>query len=919
MWESFHAPKKLLTLQEIILERLEQNWNLQKRHAILCPRQEAVNSTLIQLAISKRVPTLILCNSQDRYREWQNIVINHSNEEEIDKNFTTLSSLNRKTPFIISHYAHFCSDVQINETLKEHARKNWLGELASLGINDFAHKNIGDLDAICEAEKQLNQMQKHDPQAYEHNIMRFVDLEKAQMRFDDSWLNSNFEDTVDLLEDMEIGLVICDDSHEVSGLWAEALYRLMHANPTCHLLSTSPLDMKLLHLSVRDIQLQKLLFSSHPIQLKLSLLVRDNCFKPYRGLFKICRPTENDLDFLHELSDRLHTILQNIEDKDKVSITLTDFALNELSIIEKDIPGQWAHRFEYVQSVLNLLLERNTTFPAIWDLFLDKLTDLSFQHNLPVLKEYIYRVLHCSAIPREVEYAKELIEAFRPLGFNISEFHLIKERSIIPNVISHSISKEAALIETLENEYSTLKDKLRAVVICDFLEESVGTDIFKESKYSNSSCGMLSIFKNIHLSTLTNDINPIIIYDDCIHFSPSLKITLQREIKEHLEAHSANSSFVYRENNDYATIAISHIGDFNKMWPPLLNRLLEKQIVHCLIVGREFLTHRWDGICFNTFLNISTAQSALFGIRLLARILEPGYDPVNSKHLWDFCSIMPETEYGMTDYERISERKSFGWHLCEDGEFEQGINYFHPFLKKQMNNIPQALIQDVNDTANKLITERDQIHGMWTAKHDHDNYSRTILEVAMPKSIDIDQHYVVERDSGNKHVQCTLNNEDLIRDMCLAVIHSIVKINNLQEVPELTLKKRLEGVYRLDISHSSPEIGSMVLKSIDELFAPIHHQHHLITIVFGDETHAGIFLKLFSKPHLDYTTPFAIPECFYKKNDLRQFLYFWHHYVSRSGEMLPHRNPRVRSEVQNMLNNQQRLIRPSCQNCSLLV
>ncbi|NQZ57891.1 MAG: hypothetical protein HRT88_10565, partial [Lentisphaeraceae bacterium] len=418
--------------------------------------------------------------------------------------------------------------------------------------------------------------------------------------------------------------------------------------------------------------------------------------------------------------------------------------------------------------------------------------------------------------------------------------------------------------------------------------------------------------------SVADNINPIIIYENRIMFSSYLKVILQREIKEHLENQAGTPYFIYSENNEFSTITISHMGSFKKMWLPLLTKLLENKIVHCLIVGREFLTHRWDGICFNTFLNISAAESTLFSTRLLARILEPGFDIVAAKHLWDFCCIMPETEYGMSDYARIATRKAYGWHLCEDGEFEQGINYFHPFLRKGMSNIPQSLMQEVNDTATRLITHRDNILEMWSTKHSRDNHGRDVLEISMPRSIDLQKPLVVERESEEKLTHNTISLFNLIHDMCSVVIKCIVKSSPLEKSPELILNERHKGVFRLEIKHDSQEVRDSTLKAISELLAPIHHQHHIVSLYFGDEGHHGFFSKFFSQTHLDYCTPFAVPECFFKKNDLAIFLYYWRHDVSK-GELLAHRNPRIREDIHHMLNTQQRLIRPNCQTCSLLV
>ena len=88
-------------------------------------------------------------------------------------------------------------------------------------------------------------------------------------------------------------------------------------------------------------------------------------------------------------------------------------------------------------------------------------------------------------------------------------------------------------------------------------------------------------------------------------------------------------------------------------------------------------------------------------------------DNVPSKHLWDFCTVMPEIELGLSDYRRVAKRKIHGWHICEDGEFEQGISYFHSTLELGTSKFPDSLMDEVNQTAENLIGKRQKLlmHG----------------------------------------------------------------------------------------------------------------------------------------------------------------------------------------------------------------
>ena len=38
-------------------------------------------------------------------------------------------------------------------------------------------------------------------------------------------------------------------------------------------------------------------------------------------------------------------------------------------------------------------------------------------------------------------------------------------------------------------------------------------------------------------------------------------------------------------------------------WKPLFKNLMQNKMTHCLILSREFLNNKWNGINFNTYFN----------------------------------------------------------------------------------------------------------------------------------------------------------------------------------------------------------------------------------------------------------------------------------------------------------------------------
>ena len=918
MWTDFDILEDDLKLKKVLVDKLLRRWPLHKRQSILSPRQEIINRSLVEVAIKKEVPTLIICNSPERYSEWEDALSYYIGEDRIKDVIGELNILEDHKLFQLTSYSTFCNESKATEKHRDKASQYWKNDLACVGASpDFTTKII-DMDSTNDAEHFLKFEEQNNDKDFKREILRFIDLEREGEKFSDEWLNEDFDAIINYVQKAGIELIICDESHEVTGIWAEALSHLFVELHSCRVISMSPLKAMTSLLSPRDFQLQNLLFDTHPIKAHLSLMVKDNCFKAYRGMVVLASPTDSELKFLHQLSDDLHEVMAKLENDKEVSLTLIQFAKDELQFLSGDIPGNWAHRFEYMESVLNYLYEHGVDMPSCWDIFLDQMKEVSFHKNLPLIREYIYRVLKTSVHPNEVKLAKDLVAAFRPLGYDIFEFHIRKSRSIVPNIISRSESKEIKLVEMLGHEFSKLKQKLRAVVICDFLDRSVASEIFPGMKFNDRSGSMLAVLDKLEKDSLTKPMNSVVVSENKMYYHSHFNDKIVQEIEQYLDVYGNGEELVYDDGGGVSSMTVKGSHTVKSLWIGFLNRLLEDEVVNCLIVGREFLTHKWDGISFNTYCNLSSAHSDLFSIRLLARLLDRGDDPVDAKHLWDFCCVMPQMEYGMIDYQRMVDRKVFGYHLCEDGEFEQGINYFHPYLKKAMINLPDSLIAEVNETAVRLVDQRDKIKPYWVARHDHENVVRDVLEIAMPRGMDFSSEYVLSQVITKKVHNAFVDPFQLINMMTEAIVEAMRRCKMIDHQVEMKLTIRKEGVYRFEVLDSDPETCNKVLDAVMQLYSPIHHQHYVVNLSFGKEAPKKPLFRFFASPHLDYVVPLAIPDCFGKKVELAQFLHVWQEKVSRS-QLMAHRNFQAREEVRDILQNQQCLVRPNVRKCSLLI
>lgn len=917
MWDKLKRSKDLLNVQKFILSQVEKKWAVQNKIGLLSPRQKAVNQALLSLAVSKKVPTLILCSDNSRFKEWQEQFKELFNLQDCKEFMSELKLDETPALFSLATYSKFCYSLNATIEQRHTAREYWEYELASVGSWDQANDNIGDYDALKESEAMLNDEAIRQLSRYNDQLLRFIELKDDEKLIDTRWRSKHIDSFIKKIQGNNVGLIICDDSNEVTGIWAEVLSYIINHFGTSKLVNLSPLKVNLSELSPGNFHLQTSLFDKAPIEVKLPLLVQDQCFKPYLGLMAFTEPTESEKEFLMNASSYLNEVLAKVEDNSLVKITLTDFVTRELGFLERDIPGNWAKRNDYVVSVLNFMVGRSLPLSSVWKVFLDKMGEVQFSNLLPVIRDYIFRTLLLSDNKDERRIGESLIMAFRPLGFEINESNIDQRTSLIPNILNRSANKEKLLVKYLSEEFICLERNIKAVIISDFIDNSSASELFPGNDFDDSSCGMISILDSLEKSPITLQLNPIVFYGDTIYFNPKFTKILTKEI-EAAASEIEGLEVIQKEESGYCYISVPGVHNFREFWIPLIKRLLERRITHCIIVGREFLSSKWDGISFNTFFNMSSANSELFGIRLLARILMMDNEPVKSKHLWDFCSVMPEIEFGMADYDRMASRKQHGWHLCEDGEFERGISYFHPELKIRLKSLPPNLIEEINETAMRLINTRDHTYEMWMAKHDKDKFIKEVLEINMDPKLDPFKKFTTQRLKRKKSANFSFNSKSFIESLCNCIIKTVLELNELEEKPHFVLTVRRPGVFRAEISACSGTTRQLIFNTVAALLKPVNQQHYVVTLSCTPEGEGNIISRLFSDSSTAFKVPFGVPESFTKKNELAVFLKNWQILVCND-PMMGHRLPEVRTQVKEMIANAEYKLRPQCRLCQLLV
>ena len=164
-------------------------------------------------------------------------------------------------PVNLTTYSAICNELNATPLQRNTARAFREYELASVGSWYQTNDNIGDWDAVKETEELLSEEAIRELTRFNCQLMRFIELEDVELK-ESGWLNKNFDLFVNKLTNEGLGLIIFDETHEVTGIWAEALYSFMQNFTDLHTISITPLKVKLNELSARNFHLQTSLFSS---------------------------------------------------------------------------------------------------------------------------------------------------------------------------------------------------------------------------------------------------------------------------------------------------------------------------------------------------------------------------------------------------------------------------------------------------------------------------------------------------------------------------------------------------------------------------------------------------------------------------------------------------------------------------------
>lgn len=260
-----------------------------------------------------------------------------------------------------------------------------------------------------------------------------------------------------------------------------------------------------------------------------------------------------------------------------------------------------------------------------------------------------------------------------------------------------SAGKLKGIAEIAALESKNLGDKLRMLVLTDYIKKESAAELGTGKKFDNLS--VVSVFETLRGSC------PY----PCAALSGSL-VVLPVKCAETLAYMGVNHTFKPIENTDYAEFFIKG-GNREKV--NAVGRLFERGDVLALVGTKSLLGEGWDSPCINTLVLASFVGSFMLSNQMRGRAIRTDKnDPYKTANIWHLVTVSEgdKDEINSYDYEVLKRR--FDCFVAPSYSFdviESGIGRITaiepPFDKGGFNRI--------NKETSRLAEDRDALRRKW--------------------------------------------------------------------------------------------------------------------------------------------------------------------------------------------------------------
>ncbi|MHA1205230.1 MAG: DEAD/DEAH box helicase family protein [Candidatus Heimdallarchaeaceae archaeon] len=783
--------------QKLILEKFEQKIStVERKFYVVSP--PGSGKTIVGLEIAKRIAknTLVLTPNFSTQDQWiDKIKLFLDKENNIINTMIGNTDPKSRAPITVMTYQRFSVYSQEEEMLQHFAEKMWLKE-----------KN--------ENKEFIESLKESNYEEYKAKINEYINkirhkIIKGEFNFSDikikDILHKNTLEIIDTLKNKGIGLIILDECHHLTSIWAYIVNYLIEEFNIPFILgltATPPTDV---NVEDEEVGIYELLFSSVDIEIPTPAAVKQKNIAPYQDLLYFVYPQEEERKEIEKKFKPLRKLFSSLKSKnlkDPIEFLKEEYENNHLNIIKR-------YKNDDLVNKIYLIFENQEAIDQ------EKFT---LNELFIILHAYYWNYLRKQKFnsKKALNYYNELGRFFEKLE-NVD--NLMKEREVTFSFLNSSKSRINAIVEILEYEFSYLKDKLRSAIIYDFTTENLS----------------LSILEKLISNTKTNQLDPVSISSSSILTDRDIANQILKESEKWKENFKFDFKLsIKRTENEKIVQIVGEGFDWRTgIYTLLFTYLLEKGITKCLIGPRNILGEGWDSVKLNTLIDLTSVSAYQTVIQTKGRAYRVDEtDDKKISNIWDIAVIEPSLPFGLSTFFNIQRKHEHFYGLSEDGIIEKGIGHIFPSISEDISEIAKDISKFNQIMINKAL-QREKTYKQWKIGEKYDNVELLSYDLKFE-----DRTFIIPVVNDSYGVIKYKNNEKrffrkgyidfkkkLFTELLSDVFQSLILLNeykialkkkndalNLisEEIKYVTFSQRIGNYFRLLLPRINPKVETVL-------------------------------------------------------------------------------------------------------------
>lgn len=279
----------------------------------------------------------------------------------------------------------------------------------------------------------------------------------------------------------------------------------------------------------------------------------------------------------------------------------------------------------------------------------------------------------------------------------------IQNNSKIEKELLLSLGKMESIINIVDCESQNLKEKLRLLILTDYIRKPSLSKIGTEDLFKDIS--IVSIFENIRRH---NGNLKLAILSGTLVVLPS---NLEKDIRSLLGKNENKLSCTPLGDTNYSEY---HFKTSNKEKVAVVGKIFEEGKVNIVVGTKSLLGEGWDSPCINSLIMASFVGSFMLSNQMRGRAIRTyKKDPEKTANIWHLVTLEPEddtntkidcTEESSSDYKTLKRRFNcfVGPHYTEK-KIESGIERISiladSYTKETVTAVNAKMVELSNDRA----------------------------------------------------------------------------------------------------------------------------------------------------------------------------------------------------------------------------